>query len=354
MNNFNFGEVLTRAWQIIWKHKVLWIFGILASCGRGGGSGNSGSGGNNGFSGSGSDLPPQVMQWFQWIENNLTTFIALTIALVCVIWIVVTFLSTIGKVGLIRGTAQAEGSAESLIFGQLFSESTPYFWRMFGLSLILSIPILIVVFVFVIGLLAFIIPVSQSGGDGSAIGALAILPLMIGCFCLLIPVMFVVGMIFRQSERAIVLEELGVLPAISRGWEIFRANLGPIILMAIILGIIGFVVGLVVAIPIIIIVFPAMFAFIVGGAESTTPLIFMGICFCLYLPVLILLNGIMVSYVETAWTLTYLRLTGKPQLGDQPKLDVDPPAAPDDGNKTLIAREPTDDNKTIMSKKPDA
>jgi hypothetical protein len=31
--NFNFGEVLTRAWQIIWKHKVLWVFGILASCG---------------------------------------------------------------------------------------------------------------------------------------------------------------------------------------------------------------------------------------------------------------------------------------------------------------------------------
>ena len=34
--NFNFGEVLTRAWQIIWKHKVLWIFGFLAGCGQGG------------------------------------------------------------------------------------------------------------------------------------------------------------------------------------------------------------------------------------------------------------------------------------------------------------------------------
>ena len=42
MNNFNFGEVLTRAWQIIWKHKVLWIFGILASCARGGGGGPAG------------------------------------------------------------------------------------------------------------------------------------------------------------------------------------------------------------------------------------------------------------------------------------------------------------------------
>ena len=125
-------------------------------------------------------------------------------------------------------------------------------------------------------------------------------------------VMFVIGMIFRQSERAIVLEELGVLPAISRGWEIFRANLGPIILMAIILGIIGFVVGLVVAIPIVIIVFPAMVAFVAGGAQSNTPWIFMGVCVCLYLPVLILLNGIMVSYVESAWTLVYMRLT-KPQ-----------------------------------------
>ena len=50
--------------------------------------------------------------------------------------------------------------------------------------------------------------------------------------------MFVINMIFRQSERAIVLEELGVMPALSRGWEIFRANLGTIILMAIILGVI--------------------------------------------------------------------------------------------------------------------
>jgi hypothetical protein len=27
--NFDFGEVLSRAWQITWKHKVLWIIGIL-------------------------------------------------------------------------------------------------------------------------------------------------------------------------------------------------------------------------------------------------------------------------------------------------------------------------------------
>ncbi len=29
----DFGNILTRAWQISWKHKALWLFGILAACG---------------------------------------------------------------------------------------------------------------------------------------------------------------------------------------------------------------------------------------------------------------------------------------------------------------------------------
>jgi len=124
--------------------------------------------------------------------------------------------------------------------------------------------------------------------------------------------MIVAGLIIHQSERAIVLEELSVMPALSRGWEVFRKNLGPIILMAIILGVIGFALGLVVAIPILIIVFPAVAAFAFGGAQNTTPLIFMGVCICLYIPVALLLQGIVVAYTESAWTLTYMRLT-KPQ-----------------------------------------
>ena len=46
----DYGEVLSKAWKIIWKHKVLWIFGILASFGQGSGGGSGGSGGNSGVS----------------------------------------------------------------------------------------------------------------------------------------------------------------------------------------------------------------------------------------------------------------------------------------------------------------
>jgi hypothetical protein len=310
--NFNFGEVLTRSWQIIWKHKMLWIFGILAGCGRGGSGGNSG-GGNTGFQGDGSntELPPQVLQWFQTIEDNLTTILIIGVALLCLIWIVSIFLSTIGKIGLIRGTFQADGGAESLIFGQLFSESIPYFWRIFGLSLILGLP------VFIIGMAIAVIVVRgliASGGDESAIFAvMGMIPVMIACFCLLIPVMFVVGMIFRQAENAVVLEDMGILPAITRGWEVFKGNLGPIIIMAIILAVIGLVAGFVIAIPFFIIVFPAMLAFFAGGGDSTTPLILMGVCTCLFLPVALILQGIITAYTESAWTLTYMRLTKPPQ-----------------------------------------
>ena len=118
------------------------------------------------------------------------------------------------------------------------------------------------------------------------------------------------------------LEEMSVLPAISRGWEVFRANLGPIILMAIILAVIGFAAGLVVAIPFFIIVFPAMIAYVAGEAQSSTPLILMGVCLCLYVPVAIFLQGAMISYTETAWTLTYMRLTKPPATEPMPPLEA--------------------------------
>ena len=309
--NFNFGEVLTRAWQIIWKHKVLWVFGILASCGQGGG-GNGGS--NTNFDTPSSNLPPQTQQWISTIEQNIQTYVIIAFALACVIWIVVLFLNTVGKIGLIRGTSEADGGAESLIFGQLFSESMPYFWRVLGLTVILALP----VFIIAVGLAVFavfaVVGVSEVGGR--ALALFGMLPVLIGCACLLVPVMFVAGMIFRQAERAVVLEDMAVMPSLSRGWEIFRGNLGPIIIMAIILAILGFIAGLVIAIPIFLVVFPTVFAFAFSQGESFTPLIFMGICLCIYIPVALVAQGIVTSYTESAWTLTYMRIT-------QPKQDND-------------------------------
>jgi len=354
VNNFNFGEILTRAWEITWKHRVLWIFGILASCGRGGGGGNGGgSGGGGGGSGTGPDLPPQVTQWLEWIEQNAVTFVVLVCVLALVIWLITIAIGAIGKIGLIRGTEQVEGGAQSLIFGQLFSEGMPYFGRVVGLSVILILP------AFLLGLVVAVMAVialAAGAGDPDAaiLGFAGIAPFAVCCACLFIPLMIVLNMIFRQAERAAVLEDLGLMPALSRGWEIFKANLGAIIVMAIILGILGLVAGFIFALPVFIIFVPAALAYAIGNAQNSTPILLGTVCFCLYLPVLLLLNGILVAYTESAWTLTYMRLTRKPEAGELLNSDNVPPAEPGDGNKTLVAAEPKDSERTVIAKKPDA
>ena len=308
--NFNFGEVLTRAWQITWKYKVLWIFGILAGCTNGGGGGNGG--GNSGYrvGPSDSNLPPEMKRFFhemgnfvRWVEDNLWLFIAAMVLIFLVLMVISIFLGTIGRIGLIKGSYEAEQGAEKLVFGELFSTSMPYFWRVFGLSFLVGLAFLLL-----------LMPIILVGFLSAGVGFLCLLPLI----CLLIPVGIAVGIIIEQANRAIVLEDLSMFDGLKRGWEITRSNVGPIIIMALILFGIGLVLGIVIALPIFLIVFPTVFAFAMGEGQSFTPLYVAGACFCLYIPVAWLLNGVLTTFTHSAWTLTYLRLTQNPEIPETP------------------------------------
>ena len=297
--NFNFGEVLTRAWQIIWKHKVLWVFGIFAACsrGNGGGTGSGGSGGGGG------QPFPQLQQTFeqigQWINDN-PWIVAIFILLILVFIVLAIFLGTLGRVGLIRGTYQAEQGAERLVFGQIFSESMPYFWRVFGLSLLIGLIFLLI-----------LLPLVLFGVLTAGIGFACILPLI----CILIPVGFAVSVIVEQANAAIVLENLGIMDGLRKGWDVVRKNIGPMIALALILFIGAAVVGFIFAIPIIVAVVPL----IVGAASNTTnPIWFSIACCALYFPILLLLNGILTSYIQTVWALAYMRLTAVPPQDNAP------------------------------------
>jgi len=300
--NFNFGDILTRAWQIIWKHKVLWIFGVFAGCSRGGGGGSGGGGGGGGGAQPGPGQPfPQfelVMERIgQWINDNpwiIAVFVILALALIAL----TIFLGTIGRIGLIIGTNKAEQGAEKLIFGEMFSECMPYFWRVFGLSLLIGLIFLII-----------FIPLIFFGVFTAGIGFICILPLI----CILIPISWAVTVVIEQANAAIVLENLGIGDGLRRGWEVVRANIGTMIIMALILFIGAAVVGIVLALPIILTVIPLAFAFAVGGGDRPALWIWIvGACCAIYFPILLVLNGILTAYIQSTWTLTYMRLS-KPQ-----------------------------------------
>ena len=307
---FNFGEVLTRAWQITRKYKVLWIFGILAGCTNGGGGGGGG-GGNTGYSTGPNDfdVPPEIRRFVlmmedlvAWVEDNLWIFIVIGLAFLILILITI-FLGTIGKIGLIQGSYQAETGAERLVLGELFSASMPYFWRVFGLSFLIGLAFLLL-----------FIPLILLGVITAGVALLCLLPLI----CLLIPVGFAVGIVIEQANRAIVLEDLGIFDGLKRSWEISRANIGPLIVMGLILFGITLVLGIVIALPIFIVVFPTIFAFALGEGQSFSPLYIALACICLYAPVSWVLNGILTTFTQSAWTLTYMRLTQKPEAQEAP------------------------------------
>ncbi len=297
MNNFNFGEVLTRAWQNIWKHKVLWIFGILASCARGNSGGGSGGGGNSGTGGgdvpfSGDQFAQGITQVGRYIEQNLWIIFAIVMVIILLSFISYA-LGMMGRIGLIKGTYKIENGAQKLAFGEIWAESTPYFWRIFGLN-------------FLIGLafLAILIPLVLFGFITAGVGFLCIIPLV----CILIPASWVLAVVVEQAQSAIVIKDLGMLDGLKHGWEIVRSNAVPMIIMTLILGIGSVIIGILIALPLIL----AFIPIIIGMEtlrESLTPIYISLACCAVYMPVLIFFNGILTAYIQSAWTLTYLRLT---------------------------------------------
>ena len=79
--------------------------------------------------------------------------------------------------------------------------------------------------------------------------------------------------------------------------------------MAVILFFVNLIIGIIVAIPIFIVLFPLMASFIQGNINSWQPFILAGIFLLLYSPIAWFLNGILLTYTETIWTLIYIRVT---------------------------------------------
>jgi hypothetical protein len=284
----DYGEILSKAWKIIWKHKLLWLFGILAGCGSAGG--NSGS--NVSFRNSGRiPLSAEMHPFFNAIVRQLESIPVWAWVLVVVVFLflflLVIFLNTAGQIGLISGAKEADHGAEHLTFGSLFNASLTYFWRV--LSLLYGIAIVTIVLV-VITPLVFI-SVATFG-----IGLICLIPFI----CLMIPLAWVFGIILEQSIIAIVVEDIGIFAGVARGWNVVTHNIGQVLIMALILVIGGGIVGLIVALPVALTLLPILLAVAFGGGAVNMGLVISAILFIIYLPFLLLFTGILRSYTSTA------------------------------------------------------
>ena len=313
----DYGKVLSKAWKTIWKHKILWLFGILAGCSASGGSGGGGgsassnisnSSGGTGFQDGPSFLGPQAQRNFEQFSRTLTdiqpgvwVMIGLgVLVLILVISILSLLLGTLGTTGVIKGAGMADRASEDekpISLGKIFKGIKPHYWKVVLLTFGLRVVGLIVGLILALPIVLF-----------------AVCTCFLGLF-LLIPVGWFIQTMVTFSTIAIIEEDLGIFDAIARAWNLMIKNLGQVAVMFLILGVGQFVIGLLIALPVFASFLPVVINIISTGAEAIrTGLIVSGVMFLIALPLTIFLSGVLRAYVLTSWTLTYRRLAEESDL----------------------------------------
>ena len=310
-SKISIGSILTEAWKIFWKFKIIWVFGILAnsvfsiyqSLNQGASSYLSGLGRL------GPDQLPNFLKYVQpeampgYLMTRYGGWMAAGFALSFALLVLGYYLSVMGRTAIMKVVAQADNGAASAAFGEAWSQAGPYFWRMFWLDSILMLPLTIWMTILAgglwLGILATATLKLQGGGMAALMGGLLVF--MLGGMCLMLIVSIFLGLIAQLAYNAIALDELGAVAALKQGWKVFKSAWLSIAVLTILMSVIGGGLGLLIATPI------QLGLAALGGL--LTPAQVGLVSFIIYLPVLMLLYGILPVFYQTGWTLLYRRLT---------------------------------------------
>lgn len=322
----DYGEIITKSAKLIWKHKILWFFGLLA--GLGGGNTNPSFNFNVANLNPGNLNIPQPLQRFftgmaEMIRQTPGWFFLMLIFLVCGLGLVFFMINVFGRTGLTRGAWQADDGSESLEFGKLVSEIWPAFWRVAGQTLLIGLPGFAISLIFFMFLLfGFITSVSREA-PGIILVLLCVgLPMI----CLMVPFFWFLGIWSQLSTVAVVGEGRGIIDGLKRGWELIRRNLGPVVVVGLLVLLaqigLGILTGLILA-PIGI---GALLGSLVFKSGGTFSLEFFLPFLLVAIPLSLILTMFFQSYTGTLWTLVFRRLAAAE--GAQPPVTAPPPVYP--------------------------
>jgi hypothetical protein len=282
---FDFGEVLTQARQITWRYKSLWLAGIaislvslllapisLAL--------------NPAFSSFA--VPSEVNRQLPSIMLANVSAILLTILSIPIFVIGISVPSL--------GTFQLEQGSENVNFGQLVRGVLPYFWRISGIVLLVwggmfLAMMILVVFVFSFSVLTL------------GLGLLCAFPL----FILLILGAILGYALMEQGVSAVLVDNLRVSGALRRAWALVQKNLGVMTRISLVSYVVAIVAIMIISLPMMIPMSNLEAEPDVQPFERLSGNMILWIL--AFLPFYVVLQGILLTFLQSVWTLIYLRLT---------------------------------------------
>jgi len=288
---FDFGEILTRAWQITWKHKKLWVYAMLPFV-------------------IWALYLPLFMLVFPWgvIENPTSSSPILdflerpgseTILVVGLLGTTALafLLQLFGNAALTLGVVRAESGQETQGLIDLFKASLLYVGRILGAMLLIGLAVFI-------GLVAFT----------ACSAAVSMVTFGIGSIFLqflLYPIMFAVAIVSEQSQAGIVADDLGVTDALSRAWDLLTSHIWKFLLIGVVIYIVRSVLASFITVPMVIPMWFVMFNSLASEAAppDMSMLWLSMLCMVAALPFYVVFMGITTTYTRAAFVVTYRRLT---------------------------------------------
>lgn len=293
--NFDFGEVLKRAWQITWKNKVLWIIGIL-------------------FGFFASLMFPVMFLPFLFpllVQDSRMDLVLPALAVFIVIFslfmLVLYPVSVFAQTSLTLGVLNVEQDQERFSAVELLKKSVPFFWRVLGMMLLFAAGMTLIMLIIQAVILLFTIVTL-------GFGAFCIMPLSF----LIYPAMYVAIVWMEQSMNGIIIDNMTIMDAARHGWSLVRSNLLSVAVLALIVYFGIGIVTSVVIVPLMIPIFIAPFGFI----EQEVNWIIVSISIVgavAFIPLFAILSGWSMIFTKSTWVLTYLRLTRHLKLQPLPE-----------------------------------
>jgi hypothetical protein len=162
--------------------------------------------------------------------------------------------------------------------------------------------------VFILAFFVMLIPAMNGNMNEAALGGGLIL-LLISMCCCMVPISIALSLYHLQVKRSITVDNLGVFDALVRGWQVFSKNIIILLIIGVVIFIASFIIGVIVMLPLLLLLVPLMQSFVQGNITSWRPFIAVGIFSLCYSPVAWFISGVLTTYTESVWTLTYLRVT---------------------------------------------
>lgn len=328
-----YGRIVKRAWEVTWRNKVLWVFGIAAALFSA--NGNTGGGSSWQYRFAGQDL--QSWRNLPWLQGSdmgspgsnlqalggvLASFAVLAILVGLAVFLVGIVVRYTSLGALIGGVNEVE-EHEATSFKSSFDKGWSRFLRLFAIDLLIMVGVIVFVIAFslvaALGIVLVVAPavaIGQAGGPAAIIvaivwGILAGLALLLLLIVIGLIASVVVTLVREFAFRACILDHKDVFASLGSAFKLLRSKLRQAGLMWLLLLGIKLALGLLM-LPLALLAIGG----IIGPAVATYGMTrSLPAALVVMLPIALLVGlveaavqGVVLTFFSSVWTLTYREL----------------------------------------------